>query len=358
MKKYLLKTCYSLIVTLLLSAYSFAQIPAGYYDGLEGIQGEPLRSALFQIIKNPNVESYDGLWGAFEDTDLKSNGKVWDMYSDVPGGTPSYEFTFVSDQCGNYGGEGDCFNREHSFPKSWFNESTPMYSDLFHLYPTDGYVNGMRSNYPFGEVGSASYTSTNGSKRGSSNYPGYSGTVFEPIDDYKGDFARSYFYMLTCYYDKITNWSCPMITGNNFTTWSRNMLLEWHRNDPVSQKEINRNNAIYDYQGNRNPFIDNPLYADAIWDPNYVSSSMIIYENSFSVFPNPASERVELKLNESTNQITSIFVTDVCGRVIYKDENACENEIIDIQNWQNGAYFLFVKFESGLSSSQKFVVLH
>ena len=199
MKKYLLKTCYSLIVTLLLSAYSFAQIPAGYYDGLEGIQGEPLRSALFQIIKNPNVESYDGLWGAFEDTDLKSNGKVWDMYSDVPGGTPSYEFTFVSDQCGNYGGEGDCFNREHSFPKSWFNESTPMYSDLFHLYPTDGYVNGMRSNYPFGEVGSASYTSTNGSKRGSSNYPGYSGTVFEPIDDYKGDFARSYFYMLTCY---------------------------------------------------------------------------------------------------------------------------------------------------------------
>jgi len=82
------------------------------------------------------------------------NGMVWDMYSDVPSGTPAYEFTFGTDQCGNYGGEGDCYNREHSWPKSWFGgEVSPMYSDLFALYPCDAHVNGNRGVYPYGEVG-------------------------------------------------------------------------------------------------------------------------------------------------------------------------------------------------------------
>ncbi len=125
------------------------------------------------------------------------------MYSDNPGGTVPYTYNLTdADQCGNYGGEGDCYNREHSWPKSWSDEDAPMYSDLFHLYPTDGYVNGRRSNYPFGDVGSASWTSMNGSKVGSCSYPGYSGTVFEPIYEYKGDFARSYFYMTVRYYNE------------------------------------------------------------------------------------------------------------------------------------------------------------
>ncbi len=265
MKKLLL-VFYSLFISI---AFSIAQAPAGYYDEADGLSGEQLKTALRNIIDNHTVLSYSEIWTAFLDTDAKPNGKVWDMYSDVPEGTPAYEFTFISDQCGNYSGEGSCYNREHSFPKSWFSDASPMYTELFHIVPTDGYVNGKRSNYPFGEVGSASWTSTNGSKLGTSSYPGYSGTVFEPIDEYKGDFARGYFYMATRYESNISSWSSPMLAGNSFpvfTEWALNLLMDWHEQDPVSQKEIDRNNMIYaKHQHNRNPFIDHPEYVNLIW---------------------------------------------------------------------------------------------
>jgi len=228
-----------LLSLLLIIFESKAQIPSGYYDGTEGLSGVTLKTELYGIISSHTVLSYNSLWSHFQNTDKKSNGKVWDMYSDTPGGVPPYEFTFGSDQCGNYTQEGDCYNREHSLPKSWFNDASPMYSDLFHLYPTDGFVNGKRSNYPFGEVGSATWTSLNGSKLGNSSYPGYTGVVFEPIDEYKGDFARTYFYMVTCYHNVVSNWNSPMLNGTSypaFDDWAIEMLIEWHEADPVDNK--------------------------------------------------------------------------------------------------------------------------
>lgn len=141
-----------------------------------------------------------------------------------------------------------------------------MVSDAFHIYPTDGKVNGQRSNFPYGECANGTtLPSCNGvdalGKLGKSTFPGYSGTVFEPVDEYKGDFARSYFYMAACYNDKIASWSSPMLAGNSYpcyTTWAVNLLLKWNEQDPVSQKEIDRNNAVYKHQNNRNPFIDHP----------------------------------------------------------------------------------------------------
>lgn len=253
---------------ILFSVIASAQIPDGYYDSAQGKTGPELKTALYLITDNHNILSYSALWTAFEDTDLKSNGKVWDMYSDIPGGTPPYEYTYGTDQCGNYGGEGDCYNREHSVPKSWFNDASPMYTDMFHIVPTDGYVNNKRGNYPFGEVGNASWTSLNGSRVGTSDYPGYSGTVFEPIDEYKGDFARGYFYMATRYENSIAGWNSPMFDETAypaFTEWALNLLMEWHEQDPVSDKEIARNNAIYQWQQNRNPFIDHPEFVTLIW---------------------------------------------------------------------------------------------
>jgi len=253
---------------------AFAQIPNGYYDDAQGLSGAQLKTALSNIIDNHNVQSYDALWIHFESTDPKPNGKVWDMYSDVPGGTPPYEFNFGDDQCGNYGGEGDCYNREHSFPKSWFNDASPMYSDLFQIVPTDGYVNGRRSNWPYGEVNIATWTSENGCKVGSNSTSGYSGTVFEPIDEYKGDFARIYFYMATRYEDQIANWennssnADAALDGTSFPCyedWYLDLLLDWNSNDPVSQKEIDRNNEIYDIQNNRNPYVDHPEYVNQVW---------------------------------------------------------------------------------------------
>ncbi|MDD4848718.1 MAG: endonuclease, partial [Bacteroidales bacterium] len=195
--------CWSIIA---ISISSIAQIPNGYYNGTENLTGTQLQSKLHTIIDDHDALSYSQTWDAYYTTDKKANGKVWDMYSDVPNGTTPYNFTFGSDQCGSYSDEGDCYNREHTFPQSWFNEQAPMKSDLFHLYPTDGYVNNRRSNYPMGDVGSASWTSENGCKLGSCSNSGYSGTVFEPIDEYKGDFARSFFYMAVRYYNEDNGW--------------------------------------------------------------------------------------------------------------------------------------------------------
>lgn len=241
------------------------QPPAGYYNGTENLSGAALKTALHNIIDGHTVRTYDNLWTDFQTTDNNA-GNVWDMYSGC-------NFSF-SNQCGTFTLECDCYNREHSFPASWFNNASPMYSDLFHVIPTDGKVNNIRDDEPYGEVGTATYTSTNGSKRGNNVYPGYSGTVFEPADEYKGDFARNYFYMATRYEDVIAGWYANSIQADAvlqsnsfpvFETWFLNMLGEWHVNDPVSQKETDRNDAVYGLQNNRNPFIDHPEFVYEIW---------------------------------------------------------------------------------------------
>lgn len=241
---------------------AMADEPDGYYEQAYGKSGYALKTALHQIIRDHASLSYDALWDAFRTTDVREDGHVWDMYSDC-------DFRFGSNQCGNYKQEGDCYNREHSFPKSWFDDAYPMYTDLFHLYPTDGYVNGRRSNNPFGEVDEPTYTSQAGCRLGPNATPGYSGTVFEPLDEYKGDFARTYFYMATCYEDRIADWgSCPICngtSGQSFNDWAVDLLLKWNEQDPVSDKERARNDAVYVYQENRNPFIDYPELVEKIW---------------------------------------------------------------------------------------------
>jgi endonuclease I len=290
--------------------FTQAQPPSGYYNTATGKSGAQLKTALYNIIKDHTALSYTALWTAFQTTDKKPDGKVWDMYSNC-------SFTFVTDQCGNYSSECDCYNREHSWPKSWFNDATPMYTDLFHLVPTDGKVNGMRSNYPFGEVSSPTYTSGNGSKVGPCSYPGYSGTVFEPVDEYKGDFARNYFYMATRYENVISTWHSndpnaeAILQPNSypvFETWFINMLLSWNTEDPVSQKEIDRNNVVYtSFQHNRNPYIDHPEYANSVWGSN----TGIADEKSqiaLQVYPNPASSSVSITLPPEFNQQNYTFV--------------------------------------------------
>ncbi len=258
------KTLLSFLL-LIQTVFLLAQIPAGYYNTATGLTGTPLRAALHNIIDNHSVKSYGSLYTYYQTTDKKLSGKVWDMYSDVPNGIPPYDFNF-SQTCGNYSKEGDCFNREHSWPQSWFNSNSPMVSDLFHVYPTDGKVNGIRSNYPYGEVNNPTTTTLNGSKLGPCSFPGYTGTVFEPLDEYKGDFARTYFYMCTRYYTEDSGWlTNDMIIGASLKPWALELMKKWNQQDPVSAKEIARNNAVYVIQGNRNPFIDHPEYACIIW---------------------------------------------------------------------------------------------
>ena len=265
-------------VLMLVCSSSFAQGPndsGTYYQAADGKKGAELKTALCEIINPHTQRTYGQLWTYFQTTDKKDNGKVWDMYSTMR------EMTFVTDQTGQagYKKEGDNYNREHSFPKSWFNDEYPMYTDLFHLYPTDAWVNNARGNDPFGEVGSTYTASANNfSKWGNARSGlGYTGKVFEPNDEYKGDFARTYFYMITCYESyknsngqsrQITSWNCVMLDGKiypGFSEWALNMLLKWAKNDPVSEKETNRNKAVYGIQANRNPFIDYPGLEQYVW---------------------------------------------------------------------------------------------
>lgn len=272
-----------------MSAWSQGPHNSGtYYQSTDGKTGKELKTAFCEVIHSHIERSYSNLWTDFQSTDVRADGKVWDMYS----ATTNYRFG--TDQAGNFNAEGQKYNREHSFPKSWFNDAHPMYTDLFHLYPTDGYVNGRRSNYPFGETDGETYKSAQGfSKLGKCTYPGYSGTVFEPNDEYKGDFARTYFYMVTCYEDQITSWynntgAKPTLDGKKYpglSSWQLAMLMKWAKNDPVSEKEVNRNEAVYGIQKNRNPFIDYPGLEEYIWgSKSSVAFSYDHYGNTTGIY--------------------------------------------------------------------------
>ncbi|ASK30218.1 endonuclease I [Chryseobacterium sp. T16E-39] len=263
-----------IILFLALAGLAKAQAPAGYYSSANGLTGSALKTELSSIITNGHQDKgYGGLWTAYKTTDIdktyENDGSIMDIYSEKPNSADPYNYTVVTNQCGTYSVEGNCYNREHIVPQSLFNEASPMVSDVNFIRATDGKVNGMRSNYPFGKVGTATFTSKNGSKLGNSVSSGYGGTVFEPIDEFKGDVARMILYFVTRYQSKLSSFSSGNMLGNTtfpgLQTWELNVLLAWHNQDPVSQAEIVRNNAAYAYQGNRNPFIDNPAYVGQIW---------------------------------------------------------------------------------------------
>ena len=257
-----MKKLFASILALCACLCALAEAPDGYYQSLNGKKDADLKNAIYQLVHNfTQVSSYNNLPRYFERTDVYPDSRQWwDMY----GNTPLY-----------LPWSGTLLNREHSFPKSWWGGSTgiPAYVDLNHLYPADAAANQAKSNWPLGKVDMTASTKYN---NGVSivGYPvtgqgGGSQSVFEPADEYKGDFARTYFYMVTCYQD--LTWATKyawMMEQNTYPTlkgWASKLLLEWHRNDPVSEKEINRNEVVYSIQNNRNPFIDHPELAEYIW---------------------------------------------------------------------------------------------
>ena len=293
-----------------------------YYEAAQGLTGEELRLALHNIIKDhTTVSSYGALWSAFWSTDNKGDGVVWDMYTDIPDDDPEYEITYMlgMNQCGNYQSEGDCYNREHSWADSWFHSDDTARIDLHHIFPTDGWINNRRSNHPYGEVGTVSESFSNGSKLGTCRTPGFSGIVFEPIDEYKGDFARALMYVSVRYYKEDTSWgSSDMTNKSDILPWAMAMLLRWHEADPVGQKEIDRNNCIYeDYQRNRNPFIDHPDFAFRIWDPNWSDFSVgDVTDFQNFIFPNPVDRGGEVHFLRMDRKIDKMSVCDLSGRVL------------------------------------------
>ena len=271
---------------LMLTTFTHAQAPYGYYESTDGLLSYELKTALKIIIDDigdgngfpsHQDQGYGALYDAYaaensgdSDDYFENDGTVLDMYSERSLGIDNYNYEHFENNCGNYSDEGDCYNREHLVPQSTFNSASPMKNDYFHVVPSDGAVNGARGSFPFGEVTNPNYTSTNGSKRGSNTFPGYTGIVFEPIDEFKGDIARAVLYFAIRYEDEFSSsWRTNEVLADNpqdfFVDWYLALLLSWHLNDPVSEREIDRNNNGYQFQSNRNPLIDRPEFAVMIW---------------------------------------------------------------------------------------------
>ena len=276
-----MRDIYKLIIALLTFSIGFAQVPANYYDSANSLTGFTLKTQLKVITTNGHSDQgYGSLYSGYVTThsdNIEENGYEDDntvllFYTEDPDGVDPYSYSHGSNQCGNYTMEGICHNREHIIPQSSFGSNPPMQNDIHHVIPSDGFVNGQRGSLPFGTVGSANWTSQNGSKRGSSNVTGYSGLVFEPINEFKGDIARSILYFITRYENTVDSYSFEMFNGTEnqaLENWALDMLLDWHYNvDPVDQRERDRNDAAYNYQGNANPYVDHPEYVNMIWNPN------------------------------------------------------------------------------------------
>lgn len=363
MKRFL---AFSLMFVLFYTAHIFAAVPTGYYNAADAKNTNQLRLALKDIVtQGYSGLSYAGLWTAYADTDIHPvTGKIWDMYSNC-------SFTLSASQCGEYSSECDCYNREHTTPASWFSDASPMYSDLFNVYPTDGWVNNKRGNLPYGVVGAATYTSNNGSKVGSSGFSGYSGTVFEPIDEYKGDFARTVMYMATRYADNIATWITNNSAGtdveivyhttNGLTQYAIDLFLSWSRNDPVSQKEINRNDAVYLKQNNRNPFIDFPGLEEYIWgnktallfyvdqepeppvnQPEIILTGKVVNSGQFIDF-GTVSNAVQKSFRVKTNAIQGDLTVEVTGSMYSVSTNTI------LQTSAESGYNLIITFSPSTS---------
>jgi endonuclease I len=271
---------------LVLTTITYAQAPSGYYEDTNDLLSYELKTALKIIIDDIGDENgfpfhhdrgYEALYDAYaaensgdSDDYFENDGTVLDVYSERVLGVDNHNYEHLENNCGNYSGEGDCYNREHLVPQSTFNSASPMKNDYFHVVPSDGAVNGARGSFPFGEVTSPNYTSTNGSKRGPNTFSGYTGKVFEPIDEFKGDIARSVLYFAIRYEDEFSSsWRINEVLADNpqefFVKWYLKLLLSWHLNDPVGKREMDRNNNGYEFQSNRNPLIDHPEFALMIW---------------------------------------------------------------------------------------------
>lgn len=247
---------------LLFATTAIAQ--AEYYTSIDGTKGgASLKTALYNLIKNHKQISYgsgtSSTWGAFYTTDaVIENGqrRVLDMYSN--------EKRYF----GSKGSAVSGMNIEHSVAKSWWGGTkNNAYCDLHHLNPSDQNANSRKSNYPLGELTSVSWD--NGvTFVGKANIDGSSQNAYEPCDEYKGDFARTFMYMFTCYQNLTWEYTWMNYENSTYPTlkpWAVELLLKWHKQDPVSEKEVNRNNAVYAVQGNRNPYIDYPQLADYVW---------------------------------------------------------------------------------------------
>lgn len=332
-----------LLPIILISSCFSAQAPAGYYDGTAGLTGYALKTKLHDIISAKNINwHYGDLPNLYSQTDLdkyydhdaSNTTYLLDIYSEIPSGPDSYEYTSANLLSGAGATEGLGYNREHAVPQSTFGSNYPMYSDLHFVIPTDARINNLRNNYPYG-IGNSTihYTFSNTSKIANSAIPNYAYTnrVYEPIDEFKGDIARMLLYFAVRYEDKLPSFNYSTNANpaadrsaldgtaeRGFDAPYIAMLLQWNQQDPVSPREIDRNNSVYILQNNRNPFVDHPQWVNAIWTQT----------------PDTVAPQAPLNLNSGQ---TGAYFTNLTWTP------STSNDVIGYNIYQNGTYLTTTK---------------
>lgn len=359
-------------------------IASDYYADIErsvidGMRCADLKTELSELLIRDHEEiSYTGsdfdVWDSHFTTDIRLSDDgtrdiIWDMYSDVPDGDDPFEFIPGVDRDfgQNIDDEGLFYNREHTFPQSWWGgaQDETQFSDIHFIIPADKVVNGIRLNFPYGETDDPSFVTANGSMRGPSSFPGFRNVVFEPIDEYKGDIARIQMYIATRYEALVSEWEGQNGRGSSvmveeafpfYEDWFVNLILQWHEMDPVSQKELDRNDAIFSIQKTRNPFIDHPEYANLIWGNTagqacdmITSVEENIENDNIEITPNPASSFINIATDLIVKQID---VFDLKGQLIL---SAINNSQINISSLNNGIHFLKIFGQNGSVESARFV---
>ncbi|WP_114755308.1 endonuclease [Flavobacterium glaciei] len=355
-----MKKIYSLLLLMFMTV-GIAQIPSAYYSTATGT-GYTLKTQLHNIIKGHTDNGYAGLYTIYQTSDrdyyFENDATILDMYSENPTATDPYNYSAGTTQrCGTYSVEGDCYNREHIIPQSTFNSAAPMVSDAHFITPTDGKVNGQRSSFPHGNVATPSWTSLNGSKLGSSGTTGYTGTTFEPINEFKGDIARMYFYFATRYENTVAGYPYAMFNGTSnqvFTNAFLNLLITWHNQDPVSAREIARNNAIYNYQNNRNPYIDHPEYVQAIWNPTADTQSPTTPTNLLA--SGTTSNSVSLSWTASTDNIGVTGYNVYMNSVLKTTVTGTNTTITGLTASTAYSFYIVAKDAAGNSSASSNIV--
>lgn len=350
-------------------------LTSDYYTEITEAVRNKVRCASFKTLLSERISNHKvipytdiefDVWDSHYTTDIRINDNgdqliVWDMYSDNPNGQDPYEHILGRDQDpgSDIEVEGSFYNREHSFPKSWWGgtQDAAQFSDIHFVIPADKQVNLIRFNYPYGETDNAVETTRNGSRIGFSNSPDYNDIIFEPIDAYKGDLARMALYVATRYENQIDIWETQNSRGDDaldgveytaFEPFYLELLLKWHNDDPVSKKEIDRNNAVFAIQGNRNPFIDHPEYVRLIYGAQDGSScesqvTTTTQDERLSpsaLFPNPTTQSFTIKLPDELSE-ASLEIFSQAGNIVFKTL-VKSNQLLNFHE-ADGLYFVKIR---------------
>ena len=327
------KTLFISVLLIVFSLFAYSQIPSGYYDSAMGFEGEQLKSALHNIIKNHIEYSY-----------TSSSTDTWDILKESDKDTANHEnvILFYSGWSVNAAQEynsGKGWSREHVWAKSHgdFGTTKGTGTDVHNLRPCDISVNSARGNKDF-DSGGELYVDGDGSTQNRTDNDSW-----EPRNEVKGDVARILFYMAVRY--EGDNGEPDLELVDEVNTYSLNedgkgyhgklsTLLEWHKTDPVDSFEINRNNVIYSYQQNRNPFIDYPEFVEKIWSTTSIDK---VASNRIRVYLNPANEFITIETESQDYTEGRLYTID--GKVILDFE--FEGRIqLSVKNLKSGIYIV------------------